>query len=302
MSLKNVIKKILLVSKNEPLTTLNILKRWNIRFGKYIWKKKYTTNELIDLLKKTGLKKGDTVFIQAAWDSFYNYLGNENELIDGILEVIGNTGTLMMPAYPLLRRNKIFDVRRSVTAAGMLAETFRNYPNVLRSANVRHSACAVGPNAQYLVGEHHKSLICFDEYSPFYKLKDVNAKIFILGLPHYSLGTIIHTIEATLYKNEPYFSKFYTNQKVVNRYKDIDGEMKSYESLCENSKINIRSDHFLTRYIIRKYFDRNNYKMAKLSNLNISSYNAQYVYNRLVELAHEGVVLYYSPRYSKNDK
>ena len=30
--------------------------------------------------------------------------------------------------------------------------------------------------------------------------------------------------------------------------------------------------------------------MAKLSNLNISSYNAQYVYNRLVELAHEGVV------------
>lgn len=52
MSLKNVIKKILLVSKNEPLTTLNILKRWNIRFGKYIWKKKYTTNELIDLLKK----------------------------------------------------------------------------------------------------------------------------------------------------------------------------------------------------------------------------------------------------------
>lgn len=57
MSLKNVIKKILLVSKNEPLTTLNILKRWNIRFGKYIWKKKYTTNELIDLLKKTGLKK-----------------------------------------------------------------------------------------------------------------------------------------------------------------------------------------------------------------------------------------------------
>lgn len=193
-------------------------------------------------------------------------------------------------------------MRRSVTAAGMLAETFRNYPNVLRSANVRHSACAVGPNAQYLVGEHHKSLICFDEYSPFYKLKDVNAKIFILGLPHYSLGTIIHTIEATLYKNEPYFSKFYTNQKVVNRYKDIDGEMKSYESLCENSKINIRSDHFLTRYIIRKYFDRNNYKMAKLSNLNISSYNAQYVYNRLVELAHEGVVLYYSPRYSKNDK
>lgn len=160
----------------------------------------------------------------------------------------------------------------------------------------------MGPNAQYLVGEHHKSLICFDEYSPFYKLKDVNAKIFILGLPHYSLGTIIHTIEATLYKNEPYFSKFYTNQKVVNRYKDIDGEMKSYESLCENSKINIRSDHFLTRYIIRKYFDRNNYKMAKLSNLNISSYNAQYVYNRLVELAHEGVVLYYSPRYSKNDK
>lgn len=69
-----------------------------------------------------------------------------------------------MPAYPLLRRNKIF-MRRSVTAAGMLAETFRNYL-MYYEVLMRHSACAVGPNAQYLVGEHHKSLICFDEYSP----------------------------------------------------------------------------------------------------------------------------------------
>lgn len=302
MIVKNIIKRIFLINKNEPLTTLNILKKWNICFGKYFWKKKYATNELIKVLKETGINKGDTVFVQAAWDSFYNYSGNENELIDGILEIIGETGTLMMPAYPLLRKNKIFDVKKSVTAAGMLAEAFRNYPNVLRSANVRHSVCALGPNAQFLVGEHHKSLICFDEYSPFYKLKDINAKILILGLPHYSLGTIIHTIEATLYKSNSYFSKFYTNNKTVNTYKDIDGEIKSYESLVDNPNIHKRTDHFLTKYIIKKYFDRSNYKMTKLSNLNISSYNAGYVYNRLVELVHEGIVLYYAPRYSKYDK
>lgn len=294
MKLKNVVKRILLVNKNESLTTINILKRWNIRVGKYIWKKKYTTNELIDLLKKTGFKKGDTVFVQAAWDSFYNYLGNENELIDGILEVIGNTGTLMMPAYPLLRKNKMFDVRRSVTAAGMLAETFRNYPNVKRSANVQHSVCALGPNAKYLIGEHHKSLIRFDEFSPFYKLKNVNAKILILGLPHYSLGTIVHTIEATLYKNNPYFSNFYTTKKKVYYYKDMDGEIKSYESLCDNPEVYPRSDHFRTKYIIRKYFLKNKYRIAKLSNLNISVYDANYVYNKLVELANNGIVLYYS--------
>lgn len=302
MIVKNIIKRIFLINKNEPLTTLNILKKWNIRFGKYFWKKKYATNELIKVLKETGINKGDTVFVQAAWDSFYNYSGNENELIDGILEIIGETGTLMMPAYPLLRKNKIFDVKKSVTAAGMLAEAFRNYPNVLRSANVRHSVCALGPNAQFLVGEHHRSLICFDEYSPFYKLKDINAKILILGLPHYSLGTIIHTIEATLYKSNSYFSKFYTNNKTVNTYRDIDGEIKSYESLVDNPDIHKRTDHFLTKYIIKKYFDSNNYKMTKLSNLNISSYNAGYVYNRLVELVHEGIVLYYAPRYSKYDK
>lgn len=299
---KNIIKRIFLVNKNEPLTTLNILKKWNIRFGKYIWKKKYTTGDLIEVLKEIGIKKGDTVFVQAAWDSFYNYLGNENEFIDNILEIIGETGTLMMPAYPLLRKNKIFDVKKSVTAAGILAEIFRNYPNVLRSANVRHSVCALGPNAQFLIGEHHKSLICFDEYSPFYKLKDINAKILILGLPHYSLGTIIHTIEATLYKSNSYFSKFYTNNKTVNTYRDIDGEIKSYESLVDNPNIHKRTDHFLTKYIIKKYFDNNNYKMTKLSNLNISIYNAGYVYNRLVELVHEGIVLYYAPRYSKYDK
>ncbi len=94
-----------------------------------------------------------------------------------------------MPAYPLLRNeNSIFDVRNTPTGAGLIAEEFRHYPGVKRSLNRQHSVCALGPMSDFLLGEHHLSKTCWDEKSPYYKLGEINAIVFTLGLGKVFVG------------------------------------------------------------------------------------------------------------------
>lgn len=57
-------------------------------------------------MKDMGMKEGSNVFIHSKWDEMYNYLGNESEFIDAIIKVIGEKGTLIMPAFPLVRKIK----------------------------------------------------------------------------------------------------------------------------------------------------------------------------------------------------
>lgn len=298
-NLKNRIKRILFIDEKKALSTLSLLHCWNIRIGKYFWRKKYTAKDVVDKMVMMGMKSGSNVFIHSSWDSFYNYEGTEEELIDGILAVIGEKGTLAMPAYPLLRKGKIFDVRKSVTAAGLLAEAFRNYPDVKRSINVRHSVCALGPLADYLTSEHHLSVVCFDEKSPYGRLGDISALIFNIGLPPFFIGTIVHTVECTLRNTMVYFANFYVDGKyMVNVYKDRFGKIKEYKSLLERKQA-IRTDYFHTKFIVKRYFDKSAYSVCKISNLSISVFDAKYTQRRLIELAKQGIVLYITPRFKR---
>lgn len=297
MGFKLLLKKVLFIDAHAPLSTLFLLKSWNVRIGKYIYKKKYTTEEIISKMRFLGLKAGSNVFIHSSWDSFYNYLGNEQELIDAILNVIGKKGTLAMPAYPLKRKNKIFDINKSVTAAGLLAETFRKYPQVKRSINERHSVCSLGPLSEILTCAHSESLICFDEKSPYYRMCDNDFLIFSLGLPPYFIGTVIHTVEAVLRNSVPYFSQFYTeNSFEICCYRDESGDVKKYRFLSE-SGVAVRTDYIKVKYIVKRYFDNKKYGNVMLSNLNISFFDANYTRDRLIDLAMKGIVLYTTPRF-----
>ena len=296
MSFKQLLRKVLRLKDSDLISFVPVKKRWQLKYGKYFYRKKYTTEEVIDTLVHLGIGQGSNLFVHSSWDFFYNYLGNEDELIDSIIDLIGPEGTLAMPAMPLLRKNKVFDVRKSVTKAGMLAEAFRRHEGVLRSRNVLHSVCAFGPLAEELVSKHHQSLIRFDENSPFYKTIQYNFRIVTLGLDPFFVGTIIHCVEATMWKEMPYFAELYDFEHLVQRkYIDYDGMEKSYFEATEIR--HVRSDHYRTNYIIWRYFDKHYRGKAKISNLCVTYVEARYTYDRLCELAKKGIVLYIIPRF-----
>src|SRR5690606_6656816 len=144
-------------------------KKQKRKFFRLIYKKKFNSDDLVAVMKTMGMQKGSVVFIHSSMTEFYNYTGTAAELIDKIIEAIGESGTLMMPAYAngskMYDAKVHFDVLNSPSTAGYLTEVFRKYPGVQRSINLQHSVCAYGKLADEFVSEHHLSLTAWDEFS-----------------------------------------------------------------------------------------------------------------------------------------
>jgi len=257
-----------------------------------IYRKKYTAKDLVDVMKGMGMQKGSVVFIHSSMTEFYNYTGAANDLIDKVLEEIGEEGTLMMPAYPRINE-KIddevdFDVLNSPSGAGYLTEVFRKLPGAKRSINLQHSVCAYGKMADYFVSEHHRSLTAWDEFSPYYKMSQVNTFVFALGLPFF-LGTIIHCCDSILRTRFSYFQLFFRKEKEF-KYRDSEG--------------NIGVSHYLThdfarrrskKKIIKNYFAKSQFKKTKISNLNVELVDAKYTLDLYLQLAEQGITMYSVP-------
>ncbi|MCR9012810.1 AAC(3) family N-acetyltransferase [Gabonibacter chumensis] len=285
-----VAKKILGIPQNQCLTPRVFQKYFRLRYGPWIYKKKIRTEEIIEEMKKMGMKRGSNIFIHSSWDEMYNYNGSEENLIDAILEIIGPQGTLIMPAFPLLRKGKIFNVKKSVTGAGTLAETFRRYPGVKRSINVQHSVCALGPQSDFLLAEHHLGESCWDEKSPYFRLSQIDALVFTLGLRKYYIGTMLHCVESVLRKDYPYYSSFYTPVLVKHEYIDLDGKQKCY--YCYDKKIRIRDKLFGTTTMVKKHFAKEWYACSQISNLIIGVYHAKEIIPHLINLGKKGIDVY----------
>ena len=294
-STTNLLRSLLFLERDDSISVLYVVKRWNIRFGKYFYHKKYTTVEIIDTLKELGIGKGSNIFVHSAWDTFYNYEGNIQELIDALIDLIGPEGTIAMPAFPILKKGKVFNVKRTPTGAGMLPEMFRRYPGVLRSCNVRHSVCALGPLAEYLTKDHYKSLVSFDENSPYYRICEKHFTVFSLGMPPYYIGTYQYVSQATKRHEIPYFAQFYDEKRLDTiEYIDYDGGKKSYQQVYEPHFFH-RKSYWKGKYIVKRYFDKNKYRICKLSNLYITAVDANYANDKFIELAKKNVFLYTYP-------
>lgn len=288
-----------IIKYNFKIRSWDYLKsKINRKFAKLVFKKKYDTKDLIFFLKSMGLKKGDTILLHSSWDEFYNYTDTIHDFIEGLIDTVGTEGTIVMPAYPLLRKsNSVFDLRTTPTAAGLIAEEFRKYPGVIRSIN-RHSVCALGPNAEYLVNEHKFSITSWDEHSPYYKLGNVYAKVFSIGLGSSFVGTIMHVADSILRTKYEYFEQFFT-KKISTVYRLHDKSIIKLESLIAEDDFEL---FFTNRYhskIIRKYYQKDKFQRCRFSNLTVNQYDANYFINQTIKLASKGIVVYSIPNPKK---
>ena len=291
---KNRLKKILGIPPSEGLGLEELIRAWRLKIGQRVYKKKYSAHDVVEAMKKCGMKEGSVVFIQSRWAEFYNCTSTPSELIDEILKALGPSGTLAMECMPYLREGKIFNVKRTPTKAGLLAEVFRKYPGVKRSIHVQHSCCAIGPQADYLVSYHHLGETPWDKNSPYYHLYELNGLQFGLGLGKYDQGTIQHCLESLLKDEVPYYHDMFNAEKTEYHYLDYNGEEKTYwnyDMPQTGPKKRIGSYILYTR-ISKKYL---NCKYQKISNLYINCYNAKEELNTLVTLARKGVDSYWTP-------
>lgn len=296
--MKTKIYKLLFSSAQKIKTKLGIAnfeafkKKQKRKLSRLIYKEKFSAEDLIGVMKKMGMKNGSVVFIHSSMTEFFNYTGTAVELIDGVLNEIGESGTLMMPAYPKVTENfddeVDFDVNKSVSGAGYLTETFRKYPGVKRSINLQHSVCAYGRLADEFTSEHYKSVTAWDKFSPYYKMSQMNTLVFAFGLPYF-LGTMIHCTESILQNTYAYFQLFFKNKKSFT-YRDIDGNIGVCSYLTHDF-----ARRRSKKMIIKKYFNKLQFKKEKLSNLNIEMVDAKYTLDLFLQLAEKGITMYSIP-------
>lgn len=169
-------------------------------------------------LADAGIEPGMDLMVHSSLSALGYVLGGAPTPVRALLHLLGDEGTLVMPAAtpecadpadwpePLPEawleeaREHLppFDPETTPTSLGVIPESFRTWPGSLRSDHPVESVCALGPLAREITGEHP---LAFSEGpgGPFEKLYDLDFRILLLGVG-FNRCTALHHAE-TLVEN-----------------------------------------------------------------------------------------------------
>ena len=168
-------------------------------------------------LASIGVTPGMTLLVHSSLSSIGWVVGGAPAVVRAFLHVLGDRGTLVMPAStphcadpatwssprvpePWLAEVRehlpIFDPRTTPTSRGAICEAFRTWPDTLRSDHPVESICARGVGASTITGEHP---LAFSEGpgGPFEKLYDLDCRVLLLGVG-FNRCTALHFAESLL--------------------------------------------------------------------------------------------------------
>lgn len=164
-------------------------------------------SRIADDIQNLGVTEGDTILVHSSFKSLGHVPGGIETLILGLLQAIGETGTLLLPALCWnLRPPTAFDVRTTPGIVGAVPEYFRTRPGTLRSVHPTHSVCAVGKDAHALLDDHVLDSTPCGPNSPFCKITDLPAKIVMLGCglrPNTTMHALEERIDHPRFLGEP---------------------------------------------------------------------------------------------------
>jgi aminoglycoside N3'-acetyltransferase len=158
---------------------------------------KVSIEELSRVLRDVGVAPGDIVFFQCSFNDLHTLDGSPLDLLESLRNLIGPSGTLLMPAYTHVPAtgSKPFRAALDGTYTGIVSEVFRRLPGVIRSLHPRHSICGAGPLAEQLLAEHQTCLRADGPDSPFDRMRRYpQAKILTLGMPR-GYVSFLHWVE-----------------------------------------------------------------------------------------------------------
>jgi aminoglycoside 3-N-acetyltransferase len=152
-------------------------------------------SDIQDGLTRLGLQPGDVTFVHSSLSAFGHVEGGAKTVIDALLEVLGPSGTLVMPTFTWgdfhAKPVVVFDLCNSPCETGRIPETFRKREGVLRSVHVCHSVSASGGHASDVLGDGISS---FGPGSTFDALLNLDAWIVFLGVT-FQCCTALHAVE-----------------------------------------------------------------------------------------------------------
>lgn len=188
----------------------------------------YDRAELLDGLRRLGVRDGDTLMLHSGFAPHHGFRGTIESLTDTFIDAVGPRGHLMMVSLPYrsssieyLQQGRQFDVRRTPSMMGLVSEYFRRRPEVLRSLHPTHPILARGPEAQQLIAGHENCLFPCGPGTPFDRLAERDGIVAFFNVPFVNF-TFFHFLEHHVSGELPF--RLYTDEPWVVPVIDRNGE------------------------------------------------------------------------------
>ena len=263
-----------------------VLRKQKLWLSKKIYRRPVSIADLRQRLIDLGVTPGRTLWVQSSWNEFYNVPLRPSEMIDLLRDLLGPDGTLAMPAFPIDQNpDKVFLVDRAPVYTGLLCEVFRRTPGIRRSIHLSSSVCAVGPNADFLIKDHHLTLMPWGKDSPFCRLGELDARMLGLGAG-FNFMTPLHSTECLLFDEVPFFQRVFDGTTRY-RWQRANGEAGEHEFMRRTGDIRPQQ--------LRRHFGPDICVDAKISNLRILAADAKPFIEHAVNLGRRGITMYIQP-------
>ena len=159
----------------------------------------HTKESLMNDLKNMGLTGTEAIMVHSSMKSIGEVEGRADTVVDAFMEFFKeglfmtptHTWAQMGPEYPT------FDPATEPACVGIIPNIFRTRPGVVRSLHPTHSIAAYGKTAEeFIKGEENATSPCTPGFC-WDRLREVDAKILLLGVTH-GRNTFIHSVDEVL--------------------------------------------------------------------------------------------------------
>ncbi len=141
-----------------------------------------------------GLAAGDVVLVHSSYKSLGPVDGGPQTVVDALLDVLTPEGTLIMPTFNFnFNKGEPWDVNKTPSHMGVLTEIVRTNPEARRVFHPFYSFAILGKLKDELTRVRYKD--SYGKESIFMRLRELDAKIMVIGLSYTHSMTFFHHIE-----------------------------------------------------------------------------------------------------------
>ncbi len=140
-----------------------------------------TLSEIEAGLRELGLKNGDIVLLHSALSSLGRVDAGAEGLVNAFLGVIGQKGTLVVPAF----------------ASGIVPETLAGRDDAVCSIAPSANIAAVGARAEDICRDHWKNETAHGEGTPYLRVAEMDGYVCLMGVDQ-DRNTMLHSAEELL--------------------------------------------------------------------------------------------------------
>lgn len=182
---------------------------WRFKVFKYFnFKESANLNELDNFdkilvkLKSIGVGNGSMLIVHSSYDSLKNCLISPKEIINNLINLVGEEGTLVMNSARILKKNKYvdnslkYDVEKSRVWTGVLPHFMINDKRSMISEFPFNPIVAIGKHAKRITSHNFQKIeSSCGPYSGWKFCSDNNAIVVGLGVNLTHSLTIMHVAE-----------------------------------------------------------------------------------------------------------